>query len=102
MYADGGSESSELEMTAEEEDEHDGEREQANAHARRATPAQIAGTPTIAIEDGAEDATVDATAAVTTAVQAEGDGNQEAQVEHKKKRRYGGIRLRAEKQQRKR
>ena len=96
MHADDGYESSELEMTAAEPAAYEREREQSEVGGTQLALVPAAATATTALEDAA------VTLAATTAVQDDGDDRQEAQVGHKKKRRYGGIRLRAEKQQRKR
>ena len=75
-------------MSAEEEDEYDGEGERSEA---RATLAQGGGTSTTALEEAVGDAEV----VGATAVRDDGDDGQEVQVEKKRKRRYSGTRLRA-------
>jgi hypothetical protein len=89
----GNDESSELEMTAEEEDEYDRAREQSEARVASVNLAQGGGTSAITLEEAAvDDATV--------GVRDDGDGGQEVQVEKKRKRRYSGDRLRKIKLQR--
>jgi hypothetical protein len=92
--ADDGDETSELEMTAEEDDEYDREREQAEVRAASMTLAQGGGTSAIALEAAAVD-----DAAV--GVRDDGDDGQEPRAAQKKKRRHTrSVRLEERKRRR--